>query len=193
MSRNSTFNPLTSKRRVFFIELYPDSTSYDCDELLKIARGFPEYAIILHDKDVNYVTGECKKPHYHIVVRCTPTLIGTISNKFLGLENRFIEVTHEFRWCIRYLIHLDDINKYQYPHDAVESNISDIESYWRISSEWALVHDMINLRQTGSTWYQIFMYAGEHQCYDVLRRNIPMIKLIASESDCIDYGDWDNL
>lgn len=191
MSRNSNFNPETSKRRVFFIELYPDSTTYNCDELLAVARSFSEYALICHDKDVNSVTGEVKKPHYHIVVRVKPSLLSTVANKFPGLETRFIEVTHEFRWCLRYLIHLDDITKYQYPHEAVETNISDIESYWRISSEWSLVREMIQLRLTGSTWYQVFDFCGKNQCYDVFRRNIAIIKLVAGESDCIDYGEWD--
>ncbi|MBR3952738.1 MAG: hypothetical protein IKJ82_03910 [Oscillospiraceae bacterium] len=181
MGRNSSFNPETSKRRVFFIELYPDSESYNCEELLSVARSFPEYALILHDKDVNINTGELKKPHYHVCIRVKPALLSTIANKFPGLDTRFIEVSHEFRWCLRYLVHLDDLSKFQYPHEAVETNIADIESYWRTSSEWSLVNEMIILRSNGASWKEVFCFAGKNQCYDVFRRNYAIISMISNE------------
>lgn len=43
--------------------LYPDSESYCCDDVLNILKStFPEFAYILHDKDVDE-NGELKKPH----------------------------------------------------------------------------------------------------------------------------------
>lgn len=176
-----SFDPNTSKRRVFFLELYPDSELYNCDELLEVAKGFPEYAFILHDKDCFADTGELKKPHYHVVVRCKPALLSTIQNKFVGLPSRFIEYSHEFKWCLRYLLHLDDVSKFQYSQNAVVTNIDDIGVYWRSSSEWSLVNEMISLRLVGHSWKDIFEFCGENQCYDVFRRNINIINTICSE------------
>lgn len=187
MGRKNSSDPNTSKRRVFFIELYPDSEVYNCDELLDVVRSFPEYAYILHDKDVKSDTGELKKPHYHCVIRVTPTLLSTIQNKFEGLDKRFIEYNHEFKWCLRYLVHLDDISKYQYSHDSVISNIDDIESYWRTSTEFALVNEMVALRLNGATWNKVFVFAGKNHCYDVFRRNIGIIDKICSETSALDF------
>ena len=80
--RNTVFNPQTSKRRVWFLEFYPDSIIYNTNDFLNTIEHFPEYAYILHDKDVNVDTGELKKPHYHAVIRTTPCLISSILNKF---------------------------------------------------------------------------------------------------------------
>ena len=53
------------KDRKFQGILYPDSESYRCDDVLNVLKStFPEFAYILHDKDVDE-NGELKKPHIH--------------------------------------------------------------------------------------------------------------------------------
>lgn len=191
MSRRA-FDPLVSKRRVFFIELYPDSESYDCDSLLKVVESFPEYAYILHDNDFKAETGELKKPHYHIVVRTKPSLLSTILNKFSGLTSNFIEVTHEFKWCIRYLCHLDDSEKFQYSPELIHHNIVDIDMYLRVQPEWFFVNEMVNLRLDGKSWREIFNYSCTHSCYDIFRRNLGIISLVTSESqNPCQYEEYD--
>lgn len=180
MSRKA-FDPLISKRRVFFIVLYPDSESYDCDSLLKVVESFPEYAYILHDNDVIPETGELKKPHYHCVVRTSPSLLSTILNKFDGLSANFVEVSHEFKWCIRYLCHYDDPEKFQYSSELIHHNIVDINLYLRVQPEWYFVNEMINLRLDGQAWKEVFNYSCRNSCYDVLRRNIGVIQLVTTE------------
>lgn len=188
MARHA-FDPLTSKRRVFFIELYPDSESYNCNDLLKVVESFPEYAYILHDMDVKIETGEMKKPHYHCVIRTNPSLLSTIQNKFKGLSSQFIEVSHEFKWCIRYLVHLDDSEKFQYPQENIHSNISDLLLYLRVQPEWFFVNEMINLRADGKPWKEIFNYSCRNGCYDVFRRNLGIIQLVSSDAFSQEFKD----
>lgn len=188
MARHA-FDPLTSKRRVFFIELYPDSESYNCNDLLKVVESFSEYAYILHDMDVKIETGEMKKPHYHCVIRTNPSLLSTIQNKFKGLSSQFIEVSHEFKWCIRYLVHLDDSEKFQYPQENIHSNISDLLLYLRVQPEWFFVNEMINLRADGKPWKEIFNYSCQNGCYDVFRRNLGIIQLVSSDSFSQEFKD----
>ena len=185
--RNSAFNPETSKRRVWFLEFYPDSSTYNTNDFLNTIKHFSEFAYILHDKDVNSDTGELKKPHYHAVVRTTPCLISSILNKFPGLPSQFVEFSHEFRWCIRYLIHLDDITKYQYDRQAIVHNLSDIDVYLRSKSELALVWQMVDLRLNGSSWYDLLKFSYENSCYDVYRRNFGMINAISGEQLSKDF------
>lgn len=186
------FDPLVSKRRVFFIELYPDSESYNCDSLLKIVETFPEYAYILHDMDVKQETGELKKPHYHCVVRTNPSLFSTILNKFPGLTSNFIEVSHEFKWCLRYLLHLDDSEKFQYSADLIHHNIVDINLYLRVQPEWFFVNEMINLRLDGQSWKDVFNYSCRNSCYDVFRRNLGVISLVTTEfQNSCQYQEFD--
>lgn len=189
-------NPNT-KRRVWFFEFYPDSTVYDCKSFLETVKNMPEYAYILHDKDVNPDTGELKKPHYHVVIRTSPCLLSTILNKFPNLKSNFVEYTHEFRWCLRYLIHLDDITKYQYSPDAIVHNIADIDTYFRTRSEVSYVWEMVTLRMDGKNWYEILKYSTENNCYDVFRRNFNMISAIASEGEFdsmkeVNINPWEN-
>lgn len=188
MARHA-FDPLTSKRRVFFIELYPDSESYNCNDLLKVVESFPEYAYILHDMDVKIETGEMKKPHYHCVIRTNPSLLSTIQNKFKGLSSQFIEVSHEFKWCIRYLVHLDDSEKFQYPQENIHSNIVDLLLYLRVQPEWFFVNEMINLRADGKPWKEIFNYSCQNGCYDVFRRNLGIIQLVSSDAFSQEFKD----
>lgn len=189
MSRNINNSP-DKKRRVWFIELYPDSTTYNCSDLINVVKSFPEWAIILHDKDVK-PDGELKKPHYHCVVRTSPALLSTILNKFPGLASNFIEFSHEFQWCVRYLIHLDDVSKYQYQKEAVETNIEDIERYWRTQSELSYVWHMADMRSSGASWYSILSYCKDNHCYDIFRRNVGIIQLVANEAACHVVPDLD--
>ena len=177
----------TAKHRVFFIELYPDTSTYDCQEALKVIQSFDEFAYILHDKDINSETGELKKPHYHCVVRVKPCTLDCLLNKFDNLPSNFVQYNHDFKFCIRYLIHLDDSSKYQYSSSEIVTNVTDINSYLRTNSEWEIVNELVHKRVYGGTWYQVFKYSGENNCYDVFRRNIGIIQLISSESNCIDY------
>lgn len=167
------------KFRSFAGTLYPDSESYDCETLLSTIRSkFFDWAYILHDKDVD-INGELKKPHIHWVGRATPRCLSVVSN-FLGLPENDIEVVKNFDNMVMYLIHLNDIDKFQYSPDDVETNLPNIGQLLRRLSEGQIVKDLASAKMQKS-WYDLVQYAVDIDSYDILRRNLGVIRLIWEE------------
>lgn len=172
------------KFRSFAGTLYPDSESYDCETLLSTIRSkFIDWAYILHDKDVNE-NGELKKPHIHWVGRATPRCLSVVSN-FLGLPENDIEVVKNFDNMVMYLIHLNDIDKFQYSPDDVESNLPNLGQLLRRQSEGQIVKDLASAKMKKS-WYDLVQYAVDIDSYDILRRNLGVIRLIWEEVQIAD-------
>lgn len=167
------------KFRSFAGTLYPDSESYDCETLLSTIRSkFIDWAYILHDKDVDE-NGELKKSHIHWVGRATPRCLSVVSN-FLGLPENDIEVVKNFDNMVMYLIHLNDIDKFQYSPDDVETNLPNIGQLLRRQSEGQIVKDLASAKLNKS-WYDLVQYAVDRDSYDILRRNLGVIRLIWEE------------
>lgn len=167
------------KFRSFAGTLYPDSESYDCESLLSTIRSkFIDWAYILHDKDSDE-KGELKKPHIHWVGRATPRCLSVVSN-FLGLPENDIEVVKNFDNMVMYLIHLNDIDKFQYSPDDVETNLPNIGQLLRRQSEGQIVKDLASAKMQKS-WYDLVQYAVDIDSYDILRRNLGVIRLIWEE------------
>lgn len=167
------------KFRSFAGTLYPDSESYDCEALLSTIRfKFIDWAYILHDKDSDE-KGELKKPHIHWVGRATPRCLSVVSN-FLGLPENEIEVVKNFDNMVMYLIHLNDIDKFQYSPDDVETNLPNIGQLLRRQSEGQIVKDLASAKMQKS-WYDLVQYAVDIDSYDILRRNLGVIRLIWEE------------
>lgn len=172
------------KFRSFAGTLYPDSESYDCESLLSTIRSkFIDWAYILHDKDVNE-NGELKKSHIHWVGRATPRCLSVVSN-FLGLPENDIEVVKNFDNMVMYLIHLNDIDKFQYSPDDVETNLPNIGQLLRRQSEGQIVKDLASAKMQKS-WYDLVQYAVDIDSYDILRRNLGVIRLIWEEVQIAD-------
>lgn len=172
------------KFRSFAGTLYPDSESYDCETLLSTIRSkFIDWAYILHDKDVNE-NGELKKLHIHWVGRATPRCLSVVSN-FLGLPENDIEVVKNFDNMVMYLIHLNDIDKFQYSPDDVETNLPNIGQLLRRQSEGQIVKDLASAKMQKS-WYDLVQYAVDIDSYDILRRNLGVIRLIWEEVQIAD-------
>ena len=110
------------KCRNFHGVVYPDSESYDCNEVLeKLNDVFVEWAYILHDSDVDE-NGEVKKAHIHwLGKRKTPVTVKTIANA-LGLAEHDVERTKSWKKIVRYLIHADNEDKFQYQPEQVVTN-----------------------------------------------------------------------
>lgn len=167
------------KFRSFAGTLYPDSESYDCETLLSTIRSkFTDWAYILHDKDIDE-NGVLKKPHFHWVGRATPRCLSVVSN-FLGLPENDIEVVKNFDNMVMYLIHLNDIDKFQYSPDDVETNLPNIGQILRRLSEGQVVKDLASAKLNKS-WYDLIQYSVDTDSYDVLRRNWGLIKLVWEE------------
>lgn len=162
--------------RCFLGILYPDAENYDCQEVLKrLPLVFQSYAYILHDKDSDS-QGVLKKPHFHWVGRRIPSLLSTVVN-LLGVPENSIEYCHSFRASIRYLPHLDDPDKFQYPIEAVQGSFPArylkevVEESEFVASALAAIYDnkIESIRQLQA-------FALEQQEWSSFRRNYSLLK-----------------
>lgn len=113
--------------RAFLGILYLDAENYDCNAVLvRLGDYFSELAYITHDQDVNE-QGELKKPHIHWVGRrYSPSVISAVSNAIKVPEND-IEYCKSFKASLRYLVHADSKDKFQYDPDTVTANFPYVE------------------------------------------------------------------
>lgn len=119
----------SKKSRIFLGVFYPDAENYNCQAVLdKLPEVFEEFAYITHDMDVT-ADGELIKPHIHWVgKRDSPTLISTLSNA-LEVPEQYIEFARNYKFAMRYLVHADHPDKYQYDYRSVTASFVDFKRY----------------------------------------------------------------
>ncbi|GHU89362.1 hypothetical protein FACS1894202_07380 [Clostridia bacterium] len=132
---------------------YAFAVEQDLRDKVRLA---PEYAFILHDKDVNPATGELKKPHFHYYVRyLNPRSLSGVAREFDIPEN-MIEIVHSRKQTLSYLAHrtvkaVED-SKYQYDVSDIESNID--YDFDTISTSEAI--DYVNVFKDSSSLGALF-------------------------------------
>lgn len=114
-----------AKSRYWAAELYPESMAVSMEEMEEIiTEGGQEAICCLHDRDVN-PDGTLKKAHYHwIFVWQGPTTYKNFVDKYkhLGfvIAPEYRAQVVSLRGAARYLIHLDNPEKYQYDKECVK-------------------------------------------------------------------------
>lgn len=98
--------------------VYPESAPKDWEDILAGCT----YCYCLHDKDINKDTGELKKAHIHVLITfegtTTYNVVKQLTDRLNGPEP---QPARSLRGMIRYLIHADNKNKYQYNRDEIVS------------------------------------------------------------------------
>lgn len=115
---------VAKQSKLFLLELYPEWTDFNL-LIQKIKEYTSYYAYIEHDCDINNETGEVKKSHYHCIIEfSSKRTIKGVYNLFnyLPLETRFIQICLNERGATRYLLHLDNPEKYQYSSDLIKTS-----------------------------------------------------------------------
>lgn len=170
------------RSRSFLGILYPDSETYDCDEVLALIRDtFERSAWCLHDLDVTE-EGELKKPHYHWVGQFSnPRFLDAVASS-LSLPSNTIEPVKKFKAAIRYLIHVDNEDKYQYDMSAIDSDF-DLAKYFDDYTSFQMAKELGEQIQTGRcmTVNQLYSYAIANGCWSEYRRAFPVWSTMISE------------
>ena len=141
------FFPMADVKKIrnFSGVLYPDSESYNCDEVIsRIKSKFKQWAFCLHDMDVND-EGELKKAHIHWVGAGDARTLASCA-RILGLKENEIEICKNCKLMVRYLLHLDDPDKYQYPVDDLDTNWKNVEQIIRTADEGILCKDLCSAK-----------------------------------------------
>lgn len=109
-----------ARYRNFVTVVYPDSAPENWMQLLA-EQVVPAFISPLHDKDVN-PTGEPKKPHYHVMIMFEgKKSLEQAKEIFDIVKGVGLEKVNSLRGYARYLCHLDNPEKHQYPIDEVQS------------------------------------------------------------------------
>ena len=141
---NNSLKFLSSLRcRKFFCVLNLTDEQFSQSNVLETIRdtllnfGAKVIALILHDKDLDE-QGNLKTKHIHLYVRFGQRVYGSqlYYNLCFAFTTPFstkqfsCECAYSERSSIRYLIHCDNNNKYQYEVSAICTNLYDISSYF---------------------------------------------------------------
>lgn len=155
---------------VYQFLLYPDNDSHM--KALDTIKSCYEYAYILHDKDVSD-EGEVKKVHIHCIVKLPkPKTLHSLCND-VGLEDRFCQKVNNEKYALRYLIHKDNKDKYQYSENDILSNMNYlvIEKYINNDipiEEKALI--IIDIMEHATNFKDLVIMCCNNAVYDELRR-----------------------
>lgn len=165
------------------LTLYTDNEA-DKRILEYIIKNF-NYAYILHNKDINKETGEVKKEHIHVVIKLeNARTLKSITEELYIEENR-VEKVRNFRKMIRYLIHMDNKEKYQYNKKDINSNIWDkIENYFKDNSESSDIKEIFEYIYSVDRYiyfHEVLEYVLYNNLYSSYRRGISIIKTIIEE------------
>lgn len=91
----------------------------DIERIKKNITEFLFYAYIFHDKD------DGKGLHIHFIINCSGSRSIKSIGETLDCDVQDIQIARRPRSCIRYLIHADDKEKYQYNREDIITNNTD--------------------------------------------------------------------
>lgn len=177
--------------RCFLTVIYPDSEIYDFQIILnRLPYYWDKYYYILHDKDVyleydwdkyiedhgtepDWKIGDLKKPHYHLIGYCSPTILGRAAQKFGLPSNYVMKADKILKDNVQYLIHIKEPWKHQYLKEEVISNDEEIEKLFKVKKEAEekaeiLLNALFSTDMCSIT--ELSEYALKNGCWDELRR-----------------------
>lgn len=109
------------RARNFNLILYEEDETHK--KAIEYIKKNYDFAMILHDRDVDNITGEIKKPHYHFVIRFQNARWNTSLAEDLGITPNYIEESRSLKRSLLYLIHYYDEDKYQYSLEYIEGSL----------------------------------------------------------------------
>lgn len=168
--------------RTWEVVVYPDSESYVAAEVLAtVTEYFTQWCYILHDRDVND-DGTPKKAHYHVYGKFdTPRTLQTVANA-LGVGVASLRTVSSWRAAVRYAVHLDHPDKYQYSVDDVSANFEFVKLLTVDDDvQAARIFSFISSSRC-STVSELTAWAFANGCYPALRRGFAVWSRLLSEN-----------
>lgn len=109
----------SSRHRTFVGIFYPESAPENFREI--IAAWTVPALLVLHDQD-HEEDGESKKAHYHLLLTFTSLhSLEQVRGMMQKLGSQVVEPAYDTRGSARYLAHLDQPDKFQYPVSVIEA------------------------------------------------------------------------
>lgn len=192
--KSNTVERELTEGKNWICEVYPESCNID--EILERLNWYwsegVEYWYIKHDKDrytedqveeyklrnqgqePTWSPGDLKKEHYHIVVHNSSNCILRNAARKFGVESNLVQKVGNLKKVVRYLIHKDNLDKYQYsPDEVITNNVEKFESFIKdemqsIDKARILLEYIYSTEKCSIS--MISQFAINNNCWDELRR-----------------------
>lgn len=176
---------MQKKGRRWGIILWTDNDTH-LNALDYIKRNYQNYIYILHDRDVKE-DNTLKKSHYHVILYFpNQKSLSSLKSQLKLNDSDFYEIK-SMSGQLRYLIHYDDDDKYQYNVNDVKgstflmrkfaNSIKNINSELEESS--AIVEFIMD--DSTTTLYQVFQFVIDNDIYSTFRRNYTFYRDLLKE------------
>lgn len=139
--------------------VYPESAP---ENWIEVLSGFhiPCFISPLHDKDIN-PNGEPKKPHYHVLITLEgPREVNYFDKIIASIGGVGCEVVNSLRGYARYLVHMDNPEKYQYSVSDVRSLSGAVYSSVvnLASDKYRIIREMVSFcNEQGISSYSVLL------------------------------------
>lgn len=164
--------------------LYPSEDPTHKLALDYILENYSKYAYICHDKDI-LDDGSTKKVHYHIVVSFSNYRWRNAIAEELKITPNYLEKIRNLENALKYLIHYNNSNKYQYAIDDVHGTLKQkLEAYINTQdkTESEKVLELLCYIEETSTFLKLsdfIRFVCNNNMYDIYRRSATtFVKLI---------------
>lgn len=166
----SSSEEIDEKRyRHFMILLYPDTSSYNYNDVLAdLVGSFKNYAYINHDPE-----SDEKKNHTHFLISFDNARSTRSLSKRIGVPKQFIQSVKSLRASCRYLTHIDYDSKTQY-------NLVDVHVSRSFSKTFFSAYD--DLKSEEDIIDDIYLYIDSLSEDSFREANKSLIKFVNSQS-----------
>ena len=161
--------------------IYEDDERFD-NQLFNLSQE-KDAIWIKHDKDLDD-EGNVKKPHYHFVIQLKNACTLSSMAKRLEVNENMLEYVKNVNSSLKYLIHYNDDNKYNYDAKDIQSNSEKLKRRFLdlVSKDTPETDKMIGIYefiQKQKDYIDpniLFKYAVKNNIWDAYRRNYAIIK-----------------
>lgn len=159
---------LEEKRyRNFMILLYPEWSNFK--EILQDIKGsFRNYAYIKHMPEEDE-----KKEHVHLILSLDNPRSEESLAKRLEIDKRFVRHIKSLRGSCRYLIHMDNEEKYQYNLDQVIVSKSFNRTYY---------HSFDDLLSDEEILDNIYVFIDSHKDVNPIKLEVELSKFVCANA-----------
>ena len=158
-----------------------------------IKKNYDNYIYILHDQDlydediiedgkIIHKKGDFKKPHYHVLLYFpNQKKVKTLLSQ-LNIQINNIYPISSFSGQLRYLIHYDDEDKFQYPRSCVKGTLYMLtkfnKSFNTIVDEQEQVAEIIDFIYSDNCYslHSLISFVIDNDLYSSFRRNYSLFR-----------------
>lgn len=177
---------MKSKARKWGIILWCDNQVH-INALKYIKNNYDNYIYILHDQDTKE-DGSLKKAHYHVLLYFpNQKMLSTLKKQLCLNDSDFYEIK-SFNGQLRYLIHYDDEDKFQYEKSNVHGSLYMLtkfkQAFSPVTSELEQVSSIIEYIDSGLcfSYTDLVNFVLDNDLYAAFRRNSYMFKELYMEN-----------